>query len=324
VASRRAFPNCESFAAEKAGQACLYFANHVPIKLPMPVIAAPVTTPFSREKLLQIARSLPADLQVLSELGEMLQDVNSDLEAIASLLRRDVALAARIVRISNSPMFGGAGQVGSVEEAVNRVGFSEILKLVGTATTARFAERSLEYYGISASALRDNLLFAAFAAEAVATRMNLEARTAYTAALLRTLGMMVLDRACRGQVTVAQRFSKEMYPNYSTWEGSVFGVNNCEVAGLILDEWRFPAEIGAAVRIHYLTRRSDADRPLALALNLANGLAVRRQRGLAGEAAWWEITAEKMRQSGLSEEDLDDAMSAAERAFDVAAASLAM
>src|ERR1043165_8129522 len=91
-----------------------------------------VATPFSREKLLTVARSLPADLSVLSKLGEMLQDVNSDLDAIAGLLRRDVALAARIVRISNSPMFGGGGQVASIEDAVNRVGFSEILKLVGT------------------------------------------------------------------------------------------------------------------------------------------------------------------------------------------------
>src|SRR3954471_8653098 len=123
----------------------------------MPVVA----TAFSREKLLTIARSLPADLHVLSQLGEMLQDVNSELDQIAALLRRDVALAARIVRISNSPMFGGGGQIASIEDAVNRVGFSEILKLVGTATAARFTEHGLSHYDIPAQRLRDNLLFGA-------------------------------------------------------------------------------------------------------------------------------------------------------------------
>src|SRR3954469_18290936 len=127
-----------------------------------------VSTPFSREKLLQVARSLPADLSVLSALGEMLQDINSELDEIAALLRRDVALAARIVRISNSPMFGGGGQIASIEEAVNRVGFGEILKLVGTATAARFSERALEHYDISAVKLRDNMLYTAFACEALA------------------------------------------------------------------------------------------------------------------------------------------------------------
>src|SRR5690606_4429089 len=144
----------------------------------MTAVASPV---FAREKLLQIARALPADLQVLSQLGEMLQDVNSELDEIAGLLRRDVALAARIVRISNSPMFGGGGSIGSIDEAVNRVGFSEILKLVGTATAARFAERALENYEVAATKLRDNMLYTAFACEALARHAGYDPRAAYTA-----------------------------------------------------------------------------------------------------------------------------------------------
>lgn len=282
------------------------------------------STPFSREKLLQVARSLPADLQILSQLGEMLQDVNSELDQIAELLRRDVALAARIVRISNSPVFGGAGQVASIEEAVNRVGFSEILKLVGTATAARFAERALEYYDVSAQNLRDNMLYGALAAEALACLAGVDSRTAYTAGLLRPLGLMVLDRACRGQVHSAQRFSTARWQNYSAWEGSIFGVDNCEVTGLILDEWRFPAELGTAIRGHYLARGSDLERPLAVLLNLANALAHRTGRSLAGEVQWWDVSPAKLRAAGVSDSDLDDAVVAADNAFDEATAALAV
>src|SRR3954471_4363986 len=177
----------------------------------MPVVA----TAFSREKLLTIARSLPADLHVLSKLGEMLQDVNSELDEVAALLRRDVALAARIVRIGNSPMFGGGGQIASVEDAVNRVGFSEILKLVGTATAARFTERALTHYDIGALQLRDNMLYGAFAAEALARAAGIDSRMAYTAGLLRPLGLMVLDRAGRGQVNWTERYSSSRWPSYS-------------------------------------------------------------------------------------------------------------
>ena len=46
---------------------------------------------LAREKLLTTARSLPAAPQVLSELGELLQDVNTGLEEISSLLKRDAA-----------------------------------------------------------------------------------------------------------------------------------------------------------------------------------------------------------------------------------------
>jgi len=287
----------------------------------MPV--ASVSSLFSREKLLQVARSLPADLHVLSKLGEILQDVNSELDEIAALLRRDVALAARIVRISNSPVFGGAGQIASIEEAVNRVGFSEILKLVGTATAARMSERNLEHYTLSAQTLRDNMLYGAFASEALARAAGADTRTAYTTGLLRPLGLMVLDRAGRGQVNGMLRFDAARWPSYSAWEGSIFGVDNCEVTGLILDEWRFPRELGAALRAHYLSRAGDDADPLACRLNLANGLAERAGHALPGETAWWTIHAEKLRQAGVGVDDLIPAAEAAEAAFQAALAALA-
>lgn len=281
-------------------------------------------TPFSREKLLTVARSLPADLSVLSKLGDMLQDVNSELDAIAGLLRRDVALAARIVRISNSPMFGGGGGVASIEEAVNRVGFSEILKLVGTATAARFTERALEQYDVSAHKLRDNMLYVAFAAEALARAAGYDARTAYTAGLLRPLGLMVLDRASRGQVHWAQRFPSSKYPTYSAWEGGVFGIDNCEVTALILDEWRFPKELSSALRVHYVARPGDGDNQLGCLLNLANGLAQVQGRALDGEVQWWPTTPEKLRGAGLVGDDLGAAGAAANISFEAAIAALAM
>lgn len=286
----------------------------------MPVAAAPL----SREKLLTVARSLPADLSVLAKLGEMLQDVNSELDAIAGLLRRDVALAARIVRISNSPMFGGGGQVASIEDAVNRVGFSEILKLVGTATAARFTERALEHYDVSAQRLRDNMLYVAFAAEALARAAGYDARTAYTVGLLRPLGLMVLDRASRGQVHFTQRFSTSKSPTYSAWEGGLFGIDNCEVAALILDEWRFPKELSSALRTHYLARPGDRDNQLGCLLNLANGLAQVQDRALVGEVPWWATTPEKLQAAGLVVDDLSAAGAAANVSFEAAIAALAM
>lgn len=286
-------------------------------------LAPAVSHAFSREKLLQIARSLPADLDVLSKLGAMLQDANSELDAIATLLRRDVALAARIVRISNSSMFGGGGQVSSIEEAVNRVGFSEILKLVGTATASRFTEHALEGYGISALKLRNNMLYGAFACEALAGAAGIDARVAYTAGLLRPLGLMVLERAARGQIAPQQRYVPAQWPTYSAWEGSIFGVDNCEVAALILDEWRFPAELSDAIRAHYLTRASDFDSRLGALVNVANGLAHRVCRSFPGEAKWWDITGDKLQAAGLTEDNFGPAIGWTEAAFEAAIAALA-
>ncbi|PAW65650.1 MAG: hypothetical protein B9S34_10310 [Opitutia bacterium Tous-C1TDCM] len=280
----------------------------------MSALPAPLSI-FPREKLLQVARALPADLQVLSSLGELLQNPNSDLDQVADLLRRDVAMAARIVRISNSPLFGGSGGIASVEEAVNRVGFGEILKLVGTATAARFTESALDHYGIGAHRLRANMLYGALAAEALARQAGKDPRIAYTAGLLRPLGIMVLDRASRGHTAPGDAYAAATWPSYSAWEGQMFGVDNCEVAALILGEWRFPAELTEGIRAHYLARPADFEQPLAALLNLANGLSHRVSRSFAGEACWWEITPAKLQAAGLREEDFGPAVVETERAF---------
>lgn len=277
----------------------------------------------SRERLVQAARSLPADLHVLAQLGGLLQDTNSDLDGIAVLLRRDFALAARIVRIGNSPMFGGAGQIASVEEAVGRVGFGEILKLVGTACVARFSDRGLDCYGIAAHKLQHNMLYGAFACEALARAAGLDARVAYTAGLMRPLGLMVLDRVVRDQLPVSQRYAAVHWPTYAAWESEMFGVDHCEVAGLILEEWHFPPELVAAVRSHGLMRPSDFHQPLAALLNVANGLAHRVSRSFPGEARWWDITDEKLRAARLKEDDFEPAIVWTEAAYEAAMFAMA-
>lgn len=279
--------------------------------------------PLSREMILSVASTLPADLRVLSKLAEILRDPNSELDDIAALLRRDVALAARIVRISNSAAYGGGRTVSSIEQAVNRVGFGEVLKLVGTATAGRLSESALVCYDVSAKLLRDNMLYGAFAAEALAGPAGIDPRVAYNAGLVRAVGMMVLDRIGRRDAASTPLFSPTRWPEFGAWEASVFGVTSSDVTALVLNEWGFPADLTSAVRTHYLTEPSGFEQPLAALLNVANELAQHVCRAFRGEEPWWEITPEKLHAAGVTEDDFGPAVVATEAAFDAANAALA-
>lgn len=265
----------------------------------MPFVAA-----LSREKLLITARTLPAAPQVLAELGELLQDVNMSLGQIADLLKRDAALAARIIRISNSSVFGGGSRIGAIEEAVNRVGFGEVYRLVGLATTSRLADRALTYYGVEADPLREHMLFTALAAEALARESGMDQRLAYTAGLLRPLGMLVLDRVARERLPASESFNATIYAGFAEWEGQVFSLSNCEVAAMILAEWKFPTEIVTAVREHYLRRKADSENRFAVLLNLAGWLGLSNGFGMAGERAYFDLTEEKRAHLHLEEDQI--------------------
>ena len=265
----------------------------------MAVVAA-----LAREKILIIARSLPAAPQVLARLGELLLDVNTGLGEIAALLKRDAALVARIIRISNSAFYGGDGRIGSIEEAVNCVGFGEIYRLAGVATTSRLVDRALVYYRVDPGPLRENMLYTALACEALAPECGLDSRRAYTAGLLRALGMLVLDRVAREFLRLENAYDHHRYGGYGSWEGQVFSLGSCEVAALILGDWHFPTDIVDAVRENHLLRDADYGNRFACLLNVAGWLATQEQLGLPGELAYWDPAPRKFERLGLSEEKM--------------------
>ncbi len=271
---------------------------------------------IARDAILEHARALPASPQVLAGLGELLQDINTDLSEIATQIRVEPTLAARVIRMSNSAVFGVGQRVGSVDEAVNRVGFGEILRLVGAATVSGLVDRSLGCYGIAAMRLRESLLLHALASEALATPAGIDERTAYSAGLLRATGLMVLDRVGRAQSKPPAIFDGTHYAGYSEWETSHFGITGTEVTALILDEWRFPAEVVAAQREHLLlTAESYADR-LACVLNLAGAIVADKGLALVGEVDCWRLTDEKLAGAGIDADQFQAAAGQAGRMFE--------
>jgi HD-like signal output (HDOD) protein len=269
-----------------------------PVSMAADMISA---APVSPEKILTTARLLPAAPQVMAGLCELLQDQNSDLAQVAEQIRIDAALAARVMRISNSTAYGGATRVGSVDEAVSRVGFGEILRLVGLATVAGLADRKLSFYGIAAEHLRESLLLHALAAEALGTHAGLDARIAYAGGLLRALGMMVLDRVARERAPVPERFDGRNFPTYTAWEEENFGLSSGEVTTVLLDEWRFAPQLVDAVERHLLKVEESHQDRLAVALNLAGAIVVEAGLALPGEAAAWTPTARKLAAIQLDE-----------------------
>lgn len=244
----------------------------------------------NKATLLQIAQQLPGTPQVLLALNDLLTDVNSGLDDIASLLRRDTALATRIIRISNSVAFGMSGRVATIEEAVNRVGYAEIYRLTGLAAAAQLENQHLPFYGITGPQLRDNTLVTALAAEALATRAGADPRIAYTAGLLRSSGKMVLERYAKLADKVCSPFFQSGIANLLVWEQTNFGCTNVEVAEMILSSWRFPVSIVEPVRYHFEIAPMPGDHAVSTALlHVACSITHQLGFGFVGEQEHWLV-----------------------------------
>jgi HD-like signal output (HDOD) protein len=257
----------------------------------------------SLKEIFAVAAKLPAAPQVLAELGVLLEDMNADTDEVARLLRRDGPLAASVLRISNS-IYYGSGGVGSIEAAVNRVGFGEVQHLVGCAAVGVLADCALSFYEIEAEPLRQHMVCSALACETLAAYTHFDSRKAYTAGLLRLIGMMVLDRMARTALSVPEAFDLERDGTYAVWESRALQIRNAAVTAVVLSEWRFPEDVVEAVRGHSLTPGAKEPTQGAGLLNIAGWVVEQLGLGLAGERELWELTPQKLKLAGLREEQV--------------------
>ena len=269
-----------------------------PLLFPVSRVPEQPVAPAVRETLLTVANAMPPSPGILAQLGQVLLDPEADLLGISTMLKRDAALTARIIRISNSAVYNTGEPYASLEAALARVGMKEVYRMAGFAAVTQMSDQRLTRYGISGVQLRENALLGALVMEQLAERVGQDSRLAYTAGLLRSTGKIAVDRMART--------TWDQQGDLTEWETSAAGISGCRAAAMVLGEWRFSGVMVRAILDHYLIDGSGD--PLAYLLNLAAGAASRGGHGLPGEAAYWALTPEKLSAARLDEGDVDDAL----------------
>ncbi len=197
-----------------------------------------MTTPSKveiREGLTRLSGLSPAVQAILPRLS----DDEFDAGELSGMVGQDPVLAARVLRLANSPFYGLPRQVGSLQEAVLILGFSNMRGLVlSSGLIGAFSDAEATACSLAAGA----------AAGSLARSLKLEVGQAFTAGLLHNLGSLLLghfapthwqtlvSEPCEG---VEIRLAKER---------QIFGYDHCELAAEIAGQWRFPATIQSAIR----------------------------------------------------------------------------
>jgi HD-like signal output (HDOD) protein len=274
------------------------------------------------DHVLKIAGSLPPGPRLLAELRDLLQDGNSEPEAIMSLLRRDGTLTARIIRIANGVAFRRGEPIGSLEGALLQIGFLQVYGVVGIASVSPILGTPLKFYPIAPQALRENALLLALLMEELAPGIGEDPGLAYTAGLLCPIGKIALDLTA--QITWPLDLPPPLnHARIVDWERDVFGLSSTEAAGHILRAWRFPVEVFVAIRDHRLEGLAVDPIPMAKLLHLASAAVAEQGRGLPGESSLWERHAATARQDlAIDDDRLATAMARATARFETLKSAL--
>jgi HD-like signal output (HDOD) protein len=254
-----------------------------------------------RLRLMNATKTFPAAPRILAKVGRSMLMLDTDLEAVAALLRLDPAITLLVMRVANSAAYNQREPFASLEEALARLGFAKAYRLIGVAAVRQLSDQDLPFYGLSGTQLRQNSLLTALLVELLAPVAGVCSHAAYTAGLLRTVGRIALDRLAQ---------SRELQTGWMDGtevdvEEALFGMNSAQASAMLLEEWHFPAETVRAIREH--TDPHSKDR-LAGLLNLSAAMAHQNGYEMPGEERCWNCSHERMEYLGLSEQVLQEAL----------------
>jgi HD-like signal output (HDOD) protein len=232
------------------------------------------------QELAVVVEQLPPVSSVMQRLLSVLRDPLSEVSDISKLVRVDTALAAQILRLANSPFYGLAEQVASVDQAIQHVGVNEITRLITTLSARQLFQKALTRYKLAPHLVWTHTLAVAVGAEVVAERIFGDVEITYLAGMLHTIGFVALD----GVATTRNLGPRRPDVPLLEWEKENFAATNAEIAARVLHHWNFPAAIVEAVGARYAEPTVESIVQPAGLLYAASYFAERVPAGLPPEA----------------------------------------
>ena len=210
-------------------------------------IADPVQRRINLDQLLETTRKLPATPQLIPKLQRVLNDPDVEIDEVIKMIRIDTSLTSGLIRLANSAFFRGREPVRSIDEAVSRLGFSELYRLVCLVVAEQVLREPLPLYKMESGELLISSICSALAMESLcrlSTDVGMEPDTAYTIGLLHSVGKIVVNRHYLAQ---GIEFYNDEIEVDLIMERKILGFEQAELGGALLEKWGFPEDIFAPV-----------------------------------------------------------------------------
>lgn len=210
-----------------------------------------------RQKILSCA-SLPSVPAVAMQVLDMTQKAEIDVNEIAQLITTDPALAGKILKTVNSSSYGRSKPVSTVSNAIVIMGLQAVKTLaLGFSLVTNL--RSDSTRGFDHVGYWRRSIYAATAASLICEKIRIvQKEEAFLAALLKDIGMLVLDRVLGDQYGEVWK-SVKSHGALPDAEMQALGVTHAEVGAMIAGYWKLPALYLAPIAFHHDPNAADLE-----------------------------------------------------------------
>lgn len=221
--------------------------------------------PGELKHFLDDVAALVSPPEVWIRLNEVVNDPYSSASDVAEITARDTALAARILKVVNSPYYNFPSRVDTISRAVTILGTNDLFALA-TAVSAARVFSNIPSLLVKPETFWRHAIATGLVARKLAKRCGvLHAERLYVAGLLHDVGSLILYRKFPNKVSAVLMASAGDEEVLSHVEQEMFGFDHAEIGAALLELWNLPSSLLSAVRYHHEPDRA-AENTLEAAL----------------------------------------------------------
>jgi HD-like signal output (HDOD) protein/GGDEF domain-containing protein len=194
---------------------------------------------------------LPTLPTVAVRLLDLSRDPETEIRDVIDVIKSDPAISAKILKSTNSSFFGFKSQVTSIDRAVPLLGTTVVTSLAlsfslveAAMTTGPLALLYNNYWKQS--------IVQACAAEILSKYSGKGLECEYfLAGLLADLGRLAMLKTIPRDYQPVLEAAHNEQGNLVEYESKMLGVNHVEVGTKLMENWKLPAALQQAVRLHH-------------------------------------------------------------------------
>lgn len=193
---------------------------------------------------------IPPRPALLDEIDREMRKEAPDFTHLARVIGTDVGLSASLVKVANSPYYGFARKVRSVQETLLVLGLRVVTRTVaGLALQQVFPHvPSLERFWDSAAR---TARVSGWLAQRLKGRIAPRPEDAYTLGLFRDCGIALLMIPFAEYAQILQQANGETERSFTDVEDAALSINHAIVGAELAEDWLLPEEIFEAIRHHH-------------------------------------------------------------------------
>lgn len=222
------------------------------------------------ETAITTAADLPTIPVVAVKVMQLIESESATAEELAKVVASDPAVAARVLKISNSSFYGCQRQIQTLSSAIVILGFSTLRSLVVAASV----KQVYRPYGLTEKMLWEHSFAAGLAARMIAadTRAANE-EEAFLAGLFHDIGKIIMNTLDQKKFQKVMQHCYNEGISFQEAERSEYPFGHDEVGAYVIKKWNFPEMLTLATLHHHRLQALDPGDPALGRLTAITALA---------------------------------------------------